>query len=114
MESVVAIIRSCFSVLIFALLLCSVFPVEQVRWAADSSVCGSTGETGHEQACDSRDTGAATESGDDSSQEMQDDYVTSGVSVSDCGLSRTHASMNENPPSTLLVFQLLHPPTLHS
>src|SRR5256885_1981896 len=72
MGCVVAIIRSCFSVLVFALLLCSVFPVEQVRWAADSIVCGSIGETGHEQACDSRDTGAATESGDDSSQEMQD------------------------------------------
>jgi hypothetical protein len=114
MGSVVAIIRSCFSVLVFALLLCSVFPVEQVRWAADSIVCGSAGETGHEQTCDSRATGAATESGDDSSQEMQDDYVTSGVSVSDCGSSRTHASMNENPPSTLLVFQLLHPPTVQS
>jgi hypothetical protein len=114
MESVVAIIRSCFSVLVFALLLCSVFPVEQVRWAADSILCGSTDETGHERACDSRDSGAATESGDDSSQEMQDDCVTSGVSVSDCASSRTHASMNENPPSTLLVSQLLHPPTIHS
>jgi len=110
----VAIIRSCFSVLVFVLLLCSVFPVEQVRWAADSILCGSTDETGHEQTCDSRDTGAATESGDDSSQEMQDDCVTSGVSVSDCGLSRSHVSMNENPPSTLLISQLLHPPTLHS
>ena len=111
MGSVVAIIRTCFSVLVFALLLCSVFPVEQVRWAADSIVCGSAGEIGHEQACDFRDTGATTESGDDSSQEMQDDCVTSGVSVSDCGLSRTHASMNENPLSSLLVSQLLHPPT---
>lgn len=111
MDSVVTIIRSCFSVLVFALLLCSVFPVEQVRWAADSILCGSTSETGHEQACDIKDTWAATEAGDDSSQGMQDDCVTSGVSVSDCGLSRTHASMNENPPSTLLVSQLLHPPT---
>jgi hypothetical protein len=114
MERVVAIIRACFSVLIFALLLCSVFPVEQVRWATDSMLCGSTGQTGHEQACDFRDIGAATGFEDDSSQEMQDDYVTSGVSVSDCGLSRSHASMNENPPSTLLVSQLLHPPTVHS
>src|ERR1041385_2935505 len=114
MESVVAIIRSCFSVLVFALLLCNVFPVEQVRWAADSIVCGSTGETGHEQACDSRGTGAATESGDDSSQEMQDDCVTSGVSVSDCRLSQSHASLNENSPSTLLISQLLSPPTTRS
>jgi len=114
MESVVVIIRSCLSVLVFTLLLCSVFPVEQVRWAADSIICGSAGDTGHEQACDVRDTGAATESGDDSSQEMQDDCVASGVSVSDCGSSRFHASMSEFPPSTLLISQLLHPPTAHS
>lgn len=114
MGRVVAMIRSCFSVLVFALLLCSVFPVEQIRWAADSILCGSTGDIGHEQACDSRDTGAATESGDDSSQEMQDDCVASGVSVSDCGSSHSHASMNEIPPSTLLISLLLHPPTAHS
>ena len=108
------IIRSCFSVLVFALLLCSVLPVEQVKWVADSVLCGSTGETGHEQTCDFREPGAATEAEDDSPQEMQDDYVTTGVSVSDCGLSRSHASMNENPPSTLLISQLLHPPATHS
>ena len=113
-DSVVTIIRSCFSVLVFALLFCSVFPVEQVKWAADSVLCGSTGETGHEQTCDCREPGAATEAEDDSPQEMQDDCVTSGVSVSDCGLSRTHVSMNQNPPSILLVSQLLHPPTAHS
>ena len=114
MESVVTIIRSCFSVLVFALLLCSVLPVEQVKWAANSVLCGSAGETGHEQTCNFRDTGPATESEDDSPQAMQDDYVTTGVSVSDCGSSSTHAWMNENPPSTLLVSQLLHPPTIHS
>ena len=114
MESVVTIIRSCFSVLVFALLLCSVLPVDQVKGAADSVLCGSTGEAGHGQTCDFGETGAATESEDDSPQEMQDDYVTTGVSVSDCGLSRTHASMNQNPPSILLVSQLLHPPTAHS
>jgi hypothetical protein len=114
MDNVVTIIRSCFSVLVFVLLLCSVLPVEQVKWAAESVLCGSTDETGHEQTCDFRETGAATESEDDSSQEMQDDYITTGVSVSDCGSRRTYASMNQNPPSILLISQLLHPPTAHS
>lgn len=110
MKSVVAIIRSCFSVLVFALVLCSVFPVEQVRWTVDST-CESAGGTGHEQACGFNDTGAATESEDDSPQGMQDDCVASGVSVSDCGLSRSHAPMNEIPLSTLLISRLIHPPT---
>ena len=113
MKSVGAIIRSCFSVLVFVLLLCSVFPVEQMRWAVDSAY-GSTGDTGHEQACDFSGTGAATESEGDSSQETPDDCVAFGVSVSDCGSSRSHASMNEIPQSTFLASQLFHPPTAHS
>jgi hypothetical protein len=106
----VAMIRSCFSVLVLTLLLCSVFPVEQIGWAVEST-CGSTGGTGHEQACGFSDTGAATESEGDSSQETPDDYVASGVSVPDCGSSRLHAWMNKIPSPALLVFRLLHPPT---
>ena len=103
-------IRSCFSVLALALLLSSMFPVEQIGWAAEST-CRSTGGTGHEHACGFSDTGAVAESEGDSSQETPDDYVASGVSVPDCGLSQSHASMNESPPSTLLISRLIHPPT---
>ena len=103
-------IRSCFSALVFTLLLCSVFPVEQSGWAVEST-WGSTGGTGHEQACGFSDTGAATESESDSPQETPDDYVASGVSVPDCGSSRLHAWMNRIPSPALLVSQLLHPPT---
>ncbi len=110
MDNVVAIIRSCSSVLVFLLVLCNVFPVEQARWVVDNT-CESTGGTGHEQTCGLSDSGAATESEDDSPQGMQDDFVASGVSVPDCGLSRFHASMNEIPLSPLLISQLLHPPT---
>ena len=105
--------RSCFSVLVFALLLCTLFPAAQIRWSFDI-MCGSTGDTRSEQACDVSDTGAATDSEDDSPQEMPGDCVASGVSVSDCESSRSHASMNEIPPSTLLVSRLLHPPTAQS
>ena len=112
-EGVVATIRSCFSVLVFALLLCSVFPLAQIRWSFDI-MCGSTGDIGSEQACDFIDTGAATDSQDDSPQETPGDCVASRVTVWDCVSSRSHASMNEIPPSTLLVFRLLHPPTAHS
>jgi hypothetical protein len=35
------------------------------------------------------------------------------MSVSDCQLSRSYAWVDEIPPSTLLVSQLLHPPTAH-
>ena len=105
-----AMIRSCFSVLVFTLLLGSVFPVEQVGWAVEST-CGSTGGTGHEQACGFSDTWTATESEGDSPLEMPDDYVASGVSVPDCGSSRLHAWMNKIPSPALLVSQLLHPPT---
>jgi hypothetical protein len=111
-EGVVATIRSFFSVLVFALLLCTVFPVAQISWSFDL-MCGSTGNTGSEQACEFSDTGAATDSEDDSPQEMPGDCVVSRVSVSDCELSRSHVSMNEISPSTLLASRLLHPPTAH-
>ena len=105
--------RSCFSVLVFALLLCSVFPLAQISWSFDS-MCGSTGDAGSEQACDFSDPGAAIDSEDDSPQETPEDCVASRVSVSNCESSRPHASMNEIPPSILLVSRLLHPPTAHS
>ena len=112
-EGVVATIRSYFSVLVFALLLCSVFPLAQIRWSFDS-MCGSIGNTGNEQACDFSDPAVATDSEDDSPQDTPEDCVASRVSVSDCESSRSHASMIELPPSTLLISQLLHPPTAHS
>ena len=100
-----ATIRSLFSFLVFVLLLCTIFPVTQIRWSVDAGV---------EQACEFSDAGAVTDSEDDSPQEMPGDCVVSRVSVSDCESSRSHASMNEIPSSTLLVFRLLHPPTAHS
>ena len=104
-------IRSCFSVLVFTLLLGTVFPVEQIRWVVEST-CGSTiGGTGHEQACDFSDTGMATEFEGDSPHDTLDDSVASGVSVPDCGSSRCHAWMNKIPSSALLISRLLHPPT---
>jgi hypothetical protein len=96
--------RSFFSVLVFALLLYSAFPVGPIRWAVDI-MWGSTGDTGVEQAGDFSDTGAVTDS--------EDDCVASRVRVSDCKSSRSHASMNEIPPFTLLVSRLFHPPTAH-
>ena len=111
-EGVVATIRSFFPVLVFALLLWTVFPVAQISSSFDLT-CGSTGNTGSEQAREFSDAGAATDSEDDSPQEMPGDCVVSRVSVSDCESSRSHASMNEIPPSTLLVSRLLHPPTAH-
>jgi hypothetical protein len=113
MEGVVATIRSFFSVLVFALLLFTVFPVAQIDWSFDLK-CGSTGNTGSEQACEFSDAGTATDSEDDSPKEMPGDCVVSRVSVSDCESSRSQASMNEIPPSILLVSRLLHPPTAHS
>ena len=107
----VAMIRACFSAVVFTLLLCSVFPVEQSGWAFESTCGSTTGGAGHEQACSFSDIGAATESESDSSHETPDDYVASGVSVPDCGSSRSHAWMNEIPSSALLVSRLLHPPT---
>jgi hypothetical protein len=109
----VATIRSFSSILVFALLLCTVFPAAQIGWPSNS-MCGSTGNTGNEQACEFSDTGAAPDSEDDSPQEMPGDCVASRVSVSDCESSRSHTSMNEIPPYTLLVFRLFHPPTAQS
>ena len=111
-EGVVATIRSFFSVLVFALLLFTVFPVAQLSWSFDLK-CGSTFNTGSEQTCEFSDAGTATDSEDDSPQEMPGDCVVSRVSVSDCESSRSQASMNEIPPSILLVSRLLHPPTAH-
>ena len=108
-----ATIRSFISVLIFAMLLCAAFPFAQISWSFDL-IWGSTDDTGVERAGNFSDAGAATGSEDDSSQETPDDYVASRVSVSDCESSRSHASMNDFPPSTLLVSRLLHPPTAHS
>jgi hypothetical protein len=99
--------------LVFVLLLCTVFPAAQIGWSFNI-VCGSTGDTGSGQACDFNDAGEVTDSEDDSPQETPEDCVTSRVSVSDCQSSHSHASMDEIPPSTLLVSQLLHPPTAHS
>jgi hypothetical protein len=112
-EGVVATIRSFFPVLEFALLLFIVIPVAQISWSFDL-MCGSTVNTGSEQACEFSDAGTATDSDDDSPQEMPGDCVVSRVSVSDCESSRSHVSMNEISPSTLLVSRLLHPPTAHS
>jgi hypothetical protein len=104
-EGVVATIRSLFSFLVFALLLCTILPVTQIRWSVD---------TGVEQAGDFSDSGAVTDSEDDSSQDTPDDCVVSQVSVSDCRSGRSHASMNEIPPFTLLISRLIHPPTARS
>jgi hypothetical protein len=104
-EDVVATMRSFFSVLVFALLLCTIFPVAQIGRSVDIGV---------EQAGDFSDTGAATDSEDDSPQETPDDCVASRMSVSDCESSRSHASMDEIPPSTLLISRLIHPPTARS
>jgi hypothetical protein len=108
----VATIRSFSSILVFVLLLCTVFPAAQIGWPFNI-MCGSTGETGSGQVCDFSDVGEATDSEDDSPQETPEDCVTSRVSVSDCQLSRSHASMDEISPSTLLISRLLHPPTAH-
>jgi hypothetical protein len=109
----VATIRLFISVFVFGLLLCTVFPFAQITWSVDI-IWGLTGDTGVERSGDFSDTGVATDSEDDSSQESPDDYVASRVSVSDCESSSSLASMNEIPPSTLLVSLLFHPPTAQS
>ena len=108
-----ATIRSLSFILVFAMLLCTLFPAAQIGWSF-SSLCGSTGDAGSGQACDFHEAGEATDSEDDSPQETPEDCVASRMSVSDGESSRSHASMNEIPPSTLLVSRLLHPPTAHS
>ena len=113
LKGTVATIRSCSPILVFVLLLCTVFPAAQIGWSFNG-MCGSTGDTGSGQACDFSDAGEAADSEDDSPQETPEDCVTSRISVSDCQLSRSHAWVEEILPSTLLVSQLLHPPTAHS
>ncbi|MDZ4853295.1 MAG: hypothetical protein SGJ26_00275 [Nitrospirota bacterium] len=103
-------IRPFSSIFIFVLLFCTLFPAAQIGWSFNG-LCGSTGDTGTGQACDFSDAGETTDSGDDSPQETPEDCVTSRVNVSDCQSSRWHAWMDEIPPSTPLVSQLLHPPT---
>ena len=110
-ESFVTMIRSWFSV--FVLLLGSVFPVEQISWAVDS-MYGSTDDTGNEQGGNFSGTGAANESEGDSQQETPDDCVAFGMSVSACRSSGFYTSLNEIPPSTLLVSRLFEPPAVHS
>jgi hypothetical protein len=112
-KGVVITIRVFFSLLVFGLLLSTLFPVAQIRWTADI-LHAASGDGGANQAGDFSDTGAANDSEDDSPQETPDSCVISRVSVSDCGSCRFLASMNKIPPSTLLVSQLLHPPTAQS
>lgn len=94
------------------LLLCTLFLASQIGWSSDM-LCGSTGDTGSGEACEFNDAVEATDSEDDSPQEAVEDCVVSRLSVSDCESSRLYALMKEVPPSTLLVSQLLHPPTTH-
>lgn len=100
-----ATMRSFFPVLVFTLLLCTLFPVAQIGRAVD---------TGIEQAGNFSNTWAAVDSEDDSQQETPGDCVASQVSVSDYRSGRSHASMNEIPPFTLLISRLIHPPTARS
>jgi hypothetical protein len=109
----VTTVRSFFSMLVFvAVLLCTLFLAAQIGWSSDI-LCGSTADTGSGEACEFSDAMEATDSEDDSSQEAVEDCVASRVSVSDCASSRLYALMKEVPPSTILVSQLLHPPTAH-
>jgi hypothetical protein len=96
-----------------AVLLCTLFLAAQIGWSSDI-LCGSTADTGSGEACEFSDAVEATDSEDDSpSQEAVEDCVASRVSVSDCASSRLYALMKDAPPSTILVSQLLHPPTAH-
>ena len=112
-ESFVTMIRSWLSVFVFALLLGSVFPVEQISWAVDS-MHGSTDDTESEQGGNFSGASAANESEGDSQQETPDDCVAFGMSVSACRSSGFYTSLNEIPPSTLLVSRLFEPPAVHS
>jgi hypothetical protein len=113
LKGAVTTIRSLCLMFVFALLLCTVFPAGQVGWPFIIT-CGSTGDTGSGQACDFSNAGEVTDSQDDSTQETPEECVTSRMSVSGCQSSRSHALLDEIPPSPLLVAQLLHPPTIHS
>ena len=113
LKGTVATIRSCFPILVFVLLLCTVFPAAQIGWSFNG-MCGSTGDTGSGQACDFSDAGEAADSEDDSPQDTIEDCVAYRVNMSDCQSSRSHASVDEISQSTLLISQLLHPPSAHS
>jgi hypothetical protein len=113
LKGAVATIRSFFSILVFMLLLCTLFPAGQIGWSFNS-LCDSTGDTGRAQACDFSDGWEAADFEDDSPQEANEGRVTFHMGGSDCESSRSHASIDEIPPSTLFVSQLLHPPTAHS
>jgi hypothetical protein len=106
----VVTIRSFFSILVFMLFLCTVFPAAQIEWPFNIA-CGSTCDTGNGQVHDFGDAGKATDSEDDLPQESPEDCVVSRLSISDCESSRFLVSLNETPPSTLLVSRLFHPPT---
>jgi len=113
LKGAVVRIRSLCSIFVCVLLLCTVFPAGQVAWSF-TIVCGLTGDTGSGQACDFSDAEEATDSEDDSPQETPEDCVTSRMNASDCQSSRSYAWVDEIPPSTLLVSQVLHPPAAHS
>jgi hypothetical protein len=113
LKGAVVTTRSFSSILVFVLLLCTVFPAAQIGWPFNI-MCGSAGDTGNGHVCDFNDVGEATDSEDDSPQETPEECVTSRVRVSDTQLIRSHDSMDEIPPSTLLISRLLHPPTAHS
>jgi len=106
----VVTIRSFFSILVFVLCLCTVFPAAQIGWPFNIA-CGSTCDAGNGQVQDLSDAGEATDSEDDSPQETPEDCVVSRLSMSDCESSRFLVSLNETPSSTLLVSRLFHPPT---
>jgi len=113
LKGAVTTIRSLCFIFVFALLLCTVFPAAQIGWSFNG-ICGSTGDTGSGQACEFNDAWEATDSEDDSPQDTLEDCVAFRVNMSDCQSSRSHASVDKISPSTLLVSQMLHPPTAHS
>ena len=106
-------IRSFSSILIFALLLLAVFPVEQIDWPFNCKY-DSTGDPGSGQARVLIDAEEATDFEDDSPQEMLEDCVASRLSVLDCQSSRSHVSTTETSQSTLLISRLFHPPAAQS
>ena len=106
-------IRSLCSIFVFVLLLCIAFPAAQIGWPGNI-LCDSTGDTGSGHACDFNDGWEAADFEDDSPQDTLEDCVAYRVNMSDCQSSRSHASVDEISQSTLLISQLLHPPTAHS
>jgi hypothetical protein len=109
----VARVRSFSSLLVSVLLLCNVLQAAQIGWTFDT-MWGLTGNSGVAQPGDVSDARAVTDFEDNSPQETPDDCVASGLSVSNGTRSRSHALMNETPPSTLLVSRLVHPPAARS